>query len=217
MGGGASYSSGARSASGGGVGGVGERVLTAPNALSLLRLVAVPLFLWAVLTRRDGLALLVVVVSGGTDYLDGKLARWLGQTSRVGQLLDPAADRLYILATLLGLSVRGIVPVWLALLLVARDLLLTATLAVLRRHGHGPLPVHFLGKVATFNLLYAFPLLLLGDRPGGWAAAADVLGWAFAVWGSALYWWAGALYVAQARSLLRPAVRRTARLPGTSA
>jgi len=181
-----------------------SRILTVPNLLSLLRLAGVPLFLWLVLgPHADGLAVLVLVISGATDYLDGMLARRWGQITRLGQLLDPLADRLYILATLVGLTLRDVVPLWLAVALVSRDLVLAATLPVLRRHGYGPLPVHFLGKAATFNLLYAFPLLLLGDNSGGLATAATIAGWAFAVWGTALYWWAGLLYLAQVRQIVR--------------
>ena len=183
------------------------RIWTIPNALSLLRLLGVPLFLWAILTYRDGLALAIVVVSGWTDYFDGMLARRWNQLSRVGQLLDPTADRLYILATLIGLTARGIVPLWLTVALVGRDVLLAGTLPVLRRHGYGPLPVHFLGKAATFNLLYAFPLLLLGEGTSAFATAAAALGWAFAIWGSALYLWAGVLYVVQMRQLLAETAR----------
>lgn len=190
-----------------------DRVLTLPNALSVLRLLGVPLFLWLVLgPERDGLALIVLMVAGFTDYADGWLARKLNQTSRLGQLLDPAADRLYILATLIGLTARDIVPLWLTLALVARDVMLAACVPTLRKLGYGPaLPVHYLGKAATFNLLYAFPFLLLGDGTGDMTtvqALANVFGWAFAIWGSALYWWAGVLYVVQVRSLVE-ADRRT--------
>lgn len=179
-----------------------DRVLTVPNALSALRLAGVPLFLWLVLgPEADGWALLVLAVSGFTDWLDGWLARRLGQVSRLGRLLDPAVDRLYILATLTGLTLRGIVPAWLTALLVARDVVLAGSLPVLRRHGYGPLPVHYLGKAATFNLLYAFPLLLLADGDGAVADLARVVGWAFALWGTALYWWAGVLYLVQVRRL----------------
>jgi cardiolipin synthase (CMP-forming) len=177
------------------------RIVTVPNALSLLRLLGVPLFLWLILTSRDGLALTVLVVSGVTDYLDGKIARRWGQVSSVGQLLDPAADRLYILATLLGLTVREIVPWQLTVALLARDVFLASLYPVLRRHGYGPLPVHFLGKAATFSLLYSFPLLLLGQWEGTVGAVAAIVGWAFAIWGSALYWWAGVLYAVQVRRL----------------
>ncbi|MBA3745682.1 CDP-alcohol phosphatidyltransferase family protein [Sporichthya sp.] len=190
-----------------------DRILTLPNALSLLRLAGVPVFLWLVLgPERDGLALCVLMVAGFTDYADGWLARKLNQTSRLGQMLDPAADRLYILATLIGLTVREIVPLWLTLALIVRDVMLVACVPTLRRLSYGPaLPVHYLGKAATFNLLYAFPFLLLGDGTGEMTTVqtlANVLGWSFAIWGSGLYWWAGVLYVVQVRRLVE-ADRRT--------
>jgi cardiolipin synthase len=180
-----------------------DRVLTFPNILSALRLLGVPLFLWLILVpEADGWAILLLAVSGFTDWLDGYLARRWNQISRVGQLLDPVADRLYIVATLVGLLIRGIVPWWFVAILVARDLVMGVVLAVLKRRGITGLPVHFLGKAATFCLLYAFPLLLLGDGSGALAQTAQVVGWAFAVWGTALYWWAGILYIGQARRIL---------------
>jgi cardiolipin synthase (CMP-forming) len=180
-----------------------DRVVTLPNALSVLRLVGVPVFFWLVLTEHDGAAVLVLMVSGVTDYLDGKIARAWNQMSRLGTLLDPAADRLYILATLIGLTIRGVVPLWLTLLLVGRDVLLATTLPLLKRHGYGPLPVHYLGKAATFNLLSGFPLILLGEWTNTVGDVAHAFGWAFAIWGTSLYWWAGILYLVQVRSLLR--------------
>ena len=179
-----------------------DRVLTVPNALSLLRLLGVPLFLWLVLEEHDGWAVAVLMVSGFTDWLDGKIARSWNQMSKIGALLDPAADRLYILATLIGLTVRDVVPLWLTLLLVGRDVFLACFLPVLRRHGYGPLPVHYLGKAATFNLLAGFPLLLLGEGDSAVSQVAHAFGWAFAIWGTALYWWAGVLYVRQVRELV---------------
>jgi cardiolipin synthase (CMP-forming) len=180
----------------------GDRVWTVPNALSLARLLGVPLFLWLILIRQDWWALGVLVLAGTTDWLDGKLARMLDQTSRLGTVLDPMADRLYILATLVGLTLRGIVPLWLAALLVLREVLLGLTFPVLSRHGYGFLRVSFAGKAATANLLYAFPLLLLGDHTGTYAEVARITGWAFVLWGTALYWWALALYVVQVRQLV---------------
>jgi cardiolipin synthase len=180
-----------------------DRVLTIPNALSLLRLLLVPVFFWLILGGQDVWALVVLMASGISDYLDGTLARRWRQVSRMGQLLDPAADRLYIVSTLLGLALRDIIPWWLVIVLVGRDLLLAVTIPILARHGYGPLPVHFLGKAATFCLLYAFPLLLLADLGGGVAAVARPIAWAFAWWGIALYWWAAWLYLRQMRSVIR--------------
>lgn len=180
-----------------------DRVVTVPNILSALRLLGVPLFLWLILVpEADWLAILVLAIAGFTDWLDGYLARKWHQISRVGQLLDPVADRLYILATLIGLLLRGIVPLWFVLLLVSRDVIMSVVLAVLKRRGVTGLPVHFVGKAATFCLLYAFPLLLLGDGTGWLADTAKVVGWAFAVWGTALYWWAAVLYIGQARRIM---------------
>ena len=180
-----------------------DRVLTVPNLLSLARLLLVPVFAWLILTERDGWALAVLAFSGVTDWLDGVLARRWHQVSRVGTLLDPAADRLYILSTLLGLAWRDLIPWWLVALIVLRDAVLATTLPMLARHGYGPLPVHFLGKAATFNLLYAFPLILLGELSPSVGDIARPIGWAFAWWGTGLYWWAGFLYLKQVRDVLR--------------
>ena len=178
-------------------------MLTVPNLLSLLRLAGVPLFLWLLLgPRADGWALAVLMIGGFTDWLDGKLARLLNQYSTLGALLDPAVDRLYILAALVALGARDVVPWWVVAVLVGRDLVLGACLPVLRARGYGPFRVTYLGKSATFLLLYAFPLLLLGDGDGVLARLAQVFGWAFAFWGVGLYWWAGILYAWQVRKLL---------------
>ena len=175
-----------------------DRVLTVPNVLSLLRLAGVPLFLWLLLgPRADGWALVVLMVGGFTDWLDGKLARLLDQYSRLGSLLDPAVDRLYILAALVALAVRDVVPWWAVAVLVARDVVLGACLPVLRARGFRPFRVIYLGKSATFLLLYAFPLLLLGAGTGALAPLARPLGYAFAAWGTALYLYSGLLYLAQ--------------------
>jgi cardiolipin synthase len=179
-----------------------HRVLTVPNVISIARLAGVPLFLWLVLVpEADGWALLVLFVSGISDYADGYLARRLHQTSRVGEVLDPVADRLYILSTVIGLAGRGIIPWWVAVILPARDAFLWCLVPFLRTRGFSSLPVHFLGKAATANLLYAFPLLLLGDAAGALPTLAKVFGWAFAIWGIGLYWWAGLLYAWQVRKL----------------
>ena len=180
-----------------------DRILTVPNLLSLLRLAGVPLFLWLVLgPEADGWALLLLLVAGFTDYLDGNLARRLNQTSSLGQVLDPVADRLYILAVVVGLVLRDIIPLWLAVLLPMRDVLLFSLVPFLRTRGYSALPVHYLGKAATAALLYAFPLLLLGDDAGTLGELAQVFGWAFTIWGVGLYWWAGLLYAWQVRTLL---------------
>ena len=159
---------------------VSERLLTIPNALSVLRLLGVPVFLWAILSERDALALLLLLLSGITDYLDGKIARVFDMESRLGQFLDPIADRLYILTTLFGLAWRDIIPVWLVIVLLSREAVMALMLLYLRTKGQLGLPVHFVGKAATFNLLYAFPLLLLAHRDDWVGELARPIGWGFA-------------------------------------
>jgi cardiolipin synthase (CMP-forming) len=183
---------------------LGDRVLTVPNALSVIRLLGVPLFLWLLLgPHADGWAVAVLAVSGFTDWADGKLARALGQASKLGALLDPAADRLYIVATLVAFVLRDVIPLWVVAVLIGREVVLAFTLLVLRRAGWPPLQVHYLGKAATFLLLYAFPLLLLADGDGAVAAVVQPVANALTIWGAVLYLLAGVLYVVQAVGLLR--------------
>lgn len=188
-----------------------SRIWTVPNVLSFLRLLLLPIFLWLLLgPEEEELAVGVLVLIGLSDYLDGYLARRLNQMSRLGALLDPVADRLYILTAVVGLGVRGILPLWLVLLLPARDLFLWFLVPLLRTRGYSALPVHFLGKAATAALIYAFPLLLLGEGESSAAIAARVLGWAFVLWGVGMYWWAGILYGWQVHRLLRSTAPRGA-------
>lgn len=176
--------------------------LTIPNAISIARLFGVPLFLYLILVAEaDVWAFVVLVIGGASDWLDGYLARRLDQGSRLGELLDPLIDRLYIVATLLGLALREFIPWWLVGLLVLRDLLLLTLLPVLRRRGRIALPVTYVGKTGTFALLWGFPLLLLGSLPFPVGTAIVAIGWAFALWGTFLYWWAGVRYAQAALSV----------------
>jgi cardiolipin synthase len=181
-----------------------DRVWTLPNALSVLRLLGVPLFLWLLLgPEADHWAVVVLMVSGITDWADGKLARWLDQSSRLGALLDPAADRLYIVSTLIALALREIVPPWIVVLLVGREVVLALALLVLRRYGYPPLQVHYLGKAATLLLLYAFPGLMLADGEGWLATLLEPFAWALTIWGTALYVLAGVFYLIQVAGIVR--------------
>jgi len=189
-----------------------DRVLTVPNGISAARLAGVPVFLWLVLGPRtataDYWAVGVLMAAGLSDWLDGKIARAFNQASRLGQLLDPAADRLYIVSTIVALAVRQIIPWWLVAVLAVRELTVGIALALLkRRAGYGTLQVSLVGKAATLCLLYAFPLLFLGDHPGWGGTLARVIGWAFATWGTVLYWWAAMLYLAQVRNLVGRSAR----------
>lgn len=181
-----------------------DRVFTIPNVLSMLRLLGVPVFAYLILVpQADGWAVILLILAGISDYLDGKIARKFHQISRLGQLLDPAADRLYTLAILICLLVRGIIPWWLVIVLLMRDVVMLVVLFFLKRHGVTGIPVHFIGKAATFCLLYAFPLILLGAGTGGFAEFCRIVGWAFALWGTGFYWWSAVLYVEQARRIIK--------------
>ena len=185
-----------------------DRIWTIPNGLSVLRLLGVPLFLYLLLgPHKNAWALIILALSGFTDWLDGVLARKLNQMSSFGALLDPLADRLYILATLVGLVLRHVIPLWLAIVLVGRDAVVGIALPFLRRAGYGPPAVHYLGKAATFCLLYAFPLLLITIYHGPVADIARPIAWAFTIWGTALYLWSGVIYLHQVAGLVRHPVR----------
>ena len=175
-----------------------DRVWTVPNILSMLRLAGVPLFVYLLLgPQADGWAIAILMVAGVTDWADGKLARILNQRSRLGALLDPAADRLYILATLVAFVLRDVVPIWVVAILLGRDVLVGLSLLLLRRHGYQALQVNYVGKAATFNLLYAFPLLLLAVGSSGVADFVAPVAYAFTAWGGVLYLISGMAYVRQ--------------------
>lgn len=169
--------------------------LNVPNALSVLRLLGVPLFLCLLLVEHsDAWALVVLMVSGFTDWLDGKLARLLDQQTRLGELLDPAADRLYMIAVPIAFGIRGILPWWVIGLLIGREVVLAGTVPFLRSRGITALPTLYLGKAATFALMYALPMLLAGTFDNTLGAVMHPLGWAFLIWGLGMYWWTLALY-----------------------
>ncbi|WP_064440348.1 CDP-alcohol phosphatidyltransferase family protein [Hoyosella altamirensis] len=181
-----------------------DRFLTVPNMLSLLRLAAVPLFLVLLLVyEADGWALVVLVVSGISDWLDGKLARLLNQVSRYGALLDPIADRLFMVVIPIAFAMRDFIPWWVVLLLVGRDLVLTVMVPVVRSRGVEALPVTYLGKAATFALMYAFPVILAAQ--GDWALAQimEPTGIAMLIWGMFLYMWTMVLYLIQVGLVVR--------------
>lgn len=173
--------------------------LTIPNALTILRGLGIPLFIYLALSlEADGWAILNLAVAGATDYFDGKLARAWNQTSKFGEFLDPAIDRLYINATLIVLYLRDAIPLWLIVILFSRDLILLFFALALQLKHQPPLKVSYLGKAATFNLLYAFPLLLLALVDSWYGTLAFIAGWSFTIWGLGLYIGTGIGYIRDA-------------------
>lgn len=185
-------------------GGDRERVLTLPNALSVLRLVLVPVFLYVLLVlHADAWAVAILMFSGFSDWADGKIARVMDQSSKLGALLDPAVDRIFMVATPIALAAYGIVPWWIVITLIARDALLAATLPVLRSRGLTALPVTYIAKAATFALMSAFPLILLGQWDALWSRVILAIGWAFLLWGVGMYLWTFVLYAVQVTLVVR--------------
>ena len=170
-------------------------MLNIPNALTLLRALGVPLFLYLFLIADEPILSFVVIALGGvTDYLDGKVARYLNQTSDFGAKFDPAVDRLYIAAVIIALANKDYLPWILVISILVRDFLLLLVIFYQKLRGIPFLSVTFLGKAATFNLLYAFPLLLLEDL-AYIGQACHIIGWAFAIWGTSLYFYTGLQYL----------------------
>jgi cardiolipin synthase (CMP-forming) len=189
-----------------------DRVLTIPNVLSVIRLVLVPVFLYLLLcTHAYGWAVAILMFSGFSDWADGKIARLVAnQSSRLGELLDPLVDRIYMLAVPLGLGFSGVVPWWVVGTLIGRDAVLAATLPVVRSRGLTALPVTYIGKAATFALMSGFPLVLLGQSDATWSRVVGACGWGFVIWGTGMYLWSAVLYLLQVRLVVRTMPKLTA-------
>lgn len=183
---------------------VDGRVLTVPNVLSVVRLLLIGVFLYALLiAHADGWAVAALALSGVSDWADGKIARLMNQSSHLGMLLDPAVDRLYMIVIPIAFALYGLVPWWIIITLMARDLALAATWPVLRSRGLSALPVTYIGKAATFALMSAFPFILLGQWDVLFSRVMLACGWAFLIWGLGMYLWAFAVYMAQAGVVVR--------------
>jgi cardiolipin synthase len=181
-----------------------NRVLTVPNVLSVIRLALVPVFLWLLLVEHAyAWATGILMFTGASDWADGKIARLMNQSSRLGELLDPAVDRIYVITIPIAFALRHLVPWWFVIVLIARDAILAATLPALRSRGLTSLPVTYIGKGATFALMSGFPLILLGQFDGLWSRVVLAIGCGFTIWGFALYLWSFVLYMAQFVLVLR--------------
>jgi CDP-diacylglycerol--glycerol-3-phosphate 3-phosphatidyltransferase len=195
-----------------------DRVLTVPNLLSAIRLLLIPVFIYALMfAHANGWAVAILMFSGASDWADGKIARTLNQSSRLGVLLDPAVDRLYMVTVPIVLALSGIVPWWFVITLLARDGLLAATLPLLRSRGLSALPVTYVGKAATFALMSGFPLVLLGTSDALWSRVIGACGWGFLIWGMYAYLWSFVLYAVQMVLVMRrmPKVAQHATQPIT--
>lgn len=180
-----------------------ERVLTLPNAITAVRLLALPGFVWLVLgAEAFALGLVVLVVVAMTDWVDGYLARRLDQATKLGRVLDPVVDRILIVTAALTLLAAGLVPAWLVVLIVVRDVVVVGG-AVLYFGGVPPLKVTRIGKTATASLLVALPAFLLGETGMPGQGAVLLVAWLAAGTGLVAYYVAGAQYARQLHVLRR--------------
>ena len=180
-----------------------DRVLTIPNAISVGRLLCVPIFLWLLFGRDDEFAAaLLLAVLGSTDWVDGFIARRFGQVSNLGKILDPTADRILLLTAIVAIVVSGAVPLWVALLAIARETLVALAAIGLGILGARRIDVTWFGKAGTFGLMFAFPLFLASHSDVGWADTARVLAWICVIPGLVLAWYSAALYIPIARRAL---------------
>jgi cardiolipin synthase len=186
-----------------------DRIWTVPNAISFLRLACVPLFYWLLVTGQDGPALTVLIIATASDFVDGYIARTFNQVTTLGALLDPASDRLFIAASVVGLAVRGMIPIPLLVAIMARDLLLLAVVLVRGVRVRDFPRVNLVGKTATFVLFVAFPVIVLSHVMPTAAISLAVIGWVLGSSGAVLYWIAGFTYLT---ALARVPARRARRL-----
>ena len=192
-----------------------DRILTLPNAVTLARLMCVPVFVWLLFgpADHDGryAAAWLLAVLGCTDWVDGYLARRLGQVSTVGKILDPATDRIMLGTAIVSLLVDGSVPLWIGLVVAIREVLISAATIALAAAGGRRIDVQWVGKAGTLLLMVAFPLFLVGHSNANWDRAGGFVGWLVVLPGIGLSWYAAATYVPLGLRALREgrAARRT--------
>lgn len=180
-----------------------DRVLTLPNAVTMVRLLCIPVFCWLLFgAHRQTWAAVLLAVLGATDWVDGFLARRLHQVSTVGKVLDPTADRLLVGTGVIAIIVHGAVPLWFGLATLVREALVGGTVVVLAALGAKRIDVLWVGKAGTFGLMFAYPAFLLAHGHAGWQQPIEVVAWVCAVPALALAWYAAGAYVPVARRAL---------------
>jgi cardiolipin synthase (CMP-forming) len=193
-----------------------DRVLTAPNVITLVRLLCIPVFLWLLFgLHRQTAAAVLLAVLGATDWVDGFVARRYHQVSTLGKVLDPTADRILVGTAVISVMVYGAVPLWFGLATIVREILVSAMVILLAALGAARIDVLWVGKAGTFGLMFAYPAFLLGDGTASWQEPVRVIAWVTGLTGLALAWWAAGSYVGPARRALRQG--RAARRAGSIA
>jgi cardiolipin synthase len=181
-----------------------DRILTAPNVITLVRLLCIPVFLWMLFGRHwQTASAFLLAVLGATDWVDGYVARRYHQVSNFGKVLDPTADRLLVGTAVISVMVYGAVPVWFGVATITREVLVSAMVVLLASLGAARIDVLWVGKAGTFGLMFAYPAFLLGYGNAGWQEPIKVVAWVTGVTGLALAWYAAGSYIGPARKALR--------------
>ncbi|MGI9610286.1 MAG: CDP-alcohol phosphatidyltransferase family protein [Acidimicrobiia bacterium] len=181
-----------------------DEVFTWANLVSVLRLAAVPVFVWLLLGEERRLAAAgLLAVIGATDWIDGYLARRFNQVSEVGKILDPTADRLLFLVAIVAMIIDESVPLWFAVATLLREVVVALAAIVLGIMGARRIDVTWWGKTSTFGLMFAFPLFLASHTGVGWAGFAEVAAYAIGVPSLILHYYAGFSYIPLAINALR--------------
>jgi cardiolipin synthase len=180
-----------------------DRIVTAPNAIALVRLACIPLFLWLLFgADRQTLAAVLLAVLGATDWVDGFVARRYGQVSTLGKVLDPVADRVLVVTAVIAIIVHGAVPLWFGVATLAREVVVSGAVLLLASLGAARIDVLWIGKAGTFALMFAYPAFLLSYGSASWQGPIRVVAWVTGLVGLALAWVAAASYVPVARRAL---------------
>ena len=181
-----------------------DRILTAPNVITMVRLLCIPLYLWLLFGAHHQIAAAVLLAAlGATDWVDGFVARRYGQVSTFGKVLDPTADRILVGTAVISIMIYGAVPLWFGLATIAREVLVSAMVLLLASLGAARIDVLWVGKAGTFGLMFAYPTFLLGDGTAGWQEPIRIIAWVTGLIGLGLAWWAAGSYIGPARRALR--------------
>lgn len=181
-----------------------DRILTVPNVITVIRLCMLPVFLWLLFAQEDRVwAASILGFLGATDFLDGYIARHFDQVSNIGKILDPVADRLLFFTGGLAIIIDGSIPLWVAWLVLIREVLVSIATVALALAGASRIDVTWFGKAGTFCVMFAFLLFLASEGQLFWRDEARVMAWGFALPGLVLGYVALVLYVPLGLKALR--------------
>jgi len=191
-----------------------DRILTVPNAVTVVRLACIPLYVWLLFGADNQLAAAGLLAGlGATDWIDGYIARRFHQVSTFGKVLDPVADRLLVVTAVITIMIHGAVPIWFGVATLAREVVVSGAVLLLASLGAARIDVLWVGKAGTFALMTAYPLFLVSDGTAGWQQVIRAVAWIIGVVGLTLAWVAAASYVPVARKALADGRRGDARAP----